>query len=70
MKKVKYQIIITAYNANNEVMLSKAQGTFGSNKRILYNSEEEANEEVSHLKELVNLPNMNGSYVKFEVKPA
>lgn len=70
MKKTKYQIIITAYNGNNEMLFSKAQGLFSSNKRILYNTKGEAEVAVAYLKEMVNLPNMNGSYVVFEIKVA
>lgn len=69
-KQNKFQIIITAYNANNEVLFSKAQGLFSSNKRILYTSEDDAKKEVEKLKELVNMPNMQGSYVEFEIKSA
>jgi hypothetical protein len=42
MKAKKFQIIITAYNANNVVLFSKPQGLFSSNKRILYKTQEEA----------------------------
>jgi hypothetical protein len=69
MKAKKFQIIITAYNANNVVLFSKPQGLFSSNKRILYKTQEEAEKEVETLKALVNIPSMNGSRVEFEIKP-
>lgn len=69
-KKEKFQIIISLYNNDGKQLFSKPQGTFGTNKRFIYASQKDAEEEVKHLKEMTDYPNIEGHTLKFEIKPA